>query len=219
MHPHCLVVAAVLAAGSALAAQTPMPQASAIADARTDVAATVNGEPIAVSELDAVLQASLRAVPLTTAQRRELRAALLNDLIDEKLLRQFLAKNAPRVDPAELDAQMTALKASLIHENRTLADFLKQSGQTEAQLRDEWTARIQMTNYVKGLASSRLPRRSSRPLRPGRGPRQSHRPSPGQERASRGARRREGKARGHPRRYPRRPHHLHRGCKEVVPVS
>ena len=79
----------------------------------------------------------------------DLRSALLDDLINEKVLRQFLAKNAPPVDPAEIDAQMTSLKAHLIKENKTLGDFLRQTAQTEAQLRDEWATQIQLTNYVK----------------------------------------------------------------------
>jgi len=118
-----------------------------------DVAATVNGEPITLAELDAILTASLPATPLTPAQRHQLRAALLNDLIDEKLLRQFLAKNAPKADPAVIEAQLTTLKAQLIKENRTLSDFLKQTGQTEALLREEWALQIQLANYVKQSAT------------------------------------------------------------------
>src|SRR5205823_13040044 len=111
------------------------------------------GEPVTVAELDAALAANLPAVPLTAAQRRQLRSALLDDLIDDKLLRQFLDKHGPKVDPAEIDAQMTALKASLVKENRTLADYLKETGRTEAQLRDDWAAQIRLANYVKQHAT------------------------------------------------------------------
>src|SRR5436309_9245763 len=69
-----------------------------------EIAATVNGEAITIAELDAILNADLVRVPLTNSQRRQLRAALLEDVIDEKLVRQFLAKNAPKVDPAEIEA-------------------------------------------------------------------------------------------------------------------
>lgn len=117
------------------------------------IAATVNGDAITIAELDTVLNASLPATTLTAAQRHQLRAALLQDLIDEKLLRQFLAKNAPKADPTVIDAQLTTLKAQLIKENRTLADFLKQTGQTETQLRDEWALQIQLANYVKQFAT------------------------------------------------------------------
>ncbi|MBA4065041.1 MAG: hypothetical protein C0501_15270 [Isosphaera sp.] len=115
-----------------------------------DVAAVVNGAPVTVAELDAALKASLPPGPITAGQRRHLRAALLDDLIDELLVKQFLAANGPKADPAELDAQMKALVAQLARENRTLADHLKETGRTEAQLRDEWAVRVSLAGYVKG---------------------------------------------------------------------
>lgn len=115
----------------------------------SSVAATVNGQPITLAEVDAALGASLPSAPITAAQRRHLRAAVLNDLIDDRLVKQFLAKHGPKVDPAEIDAQMKALQARLLKENRTLAQYLKDTGQTEAQLREDWTAHIQLANYVK----------------------------------------------------------------------
>jgi parvulin-like peptidyl-prolyl isomerase len=117
--------------------------------AATDVAATVNGQVITLAELDTALRANLPHVPLTAVQRARLRATVVNDLIDDALLKQFLAKNGPKVEPAELDEQMKALTARLTRENITLANYLKQSGQTEAQLRAEWTTQIQLAGYVK----------------------------------------------------------------------
>ncbi len=113
------------------------------------VAAEVNDEQILVAEVDALVDANLSAVPVTPAQRKQLRLTLLDDLIDERLIRQFLAKNAPKVDAEEIAACMTVLKARLVKENKTLADHLKKTGQTEAQLVAEWTAAIQLSNYVK----------------------------------------------------------------------
>src|SRR5215831_13413983 len=123
------------------------------ANAPAEIAATVNGESISVAELDTVLNANLPAAPLTAAQRRQLRAALLNDLIDDKLLKQFLTKNGAKADPAEIDAQMAVLKARLVKENRTLTDYLKQTGETESQLRDDWATQIRLANYVKAQAT------------------------------------------------------------------
>jgi parvulin-like peptidyl-prolyl isomerase len=117
------------------------------------VAATVNGEAVTVGEIDAILKATLPSTPLSLPQQRELRRALLEDLIDEKLLRQFFAKHAPKVEPAELDAQMAALKAALVKENTTLEDYLRRRNQSAAQLKDEWLSRIQLSHYVKELAT------------------------------------------------------------------
>ncbi len=126
--------------------------AMAVEPAASD-AATVNGQPITLAELDAAVSANLQNVPITVAQQRQLRAALLDDLIDDALLKQFLAKNGPKVDPAEIEAQMKALTTRLTKENRTLVAFLKESGQTEAQLREMWSLQNQLAGFVKQLAT------------------------------------------------------------------
>jgi parvulin-like peptidyl-prolyl isomerase len=117
------------------------------------IAAKVNGESITVREIDAILKRTLRGAPLLPSQLRDLRRALLEDLIEEKLLSQFLDKNAPKVDAAELDAQLAALRVSLVKENMSLEEHLHRSNQTESQLREEWKTRIQLMHYVKELAS------------------------------------------------------------------
>jgi len=143
-----LAVALVSLAGIAPAQPPANPEVPA-APPQTAIAATVNGQSISVAEVDAALAASLPLAPLTAAQRRQLRAIVLDDLIDDALVKQFLAKNGPKVDPAEIDAQMRSLRAKLISENRTLAQYLKETGQTEAQLREDWAAAIQLAGYVK----------------------------------------------------------------------
>lgn len=117
------------------------------------VAATVNGQPIALADLDAAVAADLRGVPVTPAQRRQLRGVVLDDLIDDALVRQFLAKSGVKTDPAEVDAQVKALTDRLAKENRTLAAYLKDRGQTEAQLRDAYQTQIQFAAYVKQQAT------------------------------------------------------------------
>jgi parvulin-like peptidyl-prolyl isomerase len=119
----------------------------------TTVVATVNGETIALGELDNALSSNLQIFPLTVAQRKQLRSALLSDLIDDRLVKQFLAKNGTKVEPAELDAQMKALNEQLAREKMSLSEYLKKTGQTEAQLRADWTAAIQLTNYVQQQAT------------------------------------------------------------------
>jgi peptidyl-prolyl cis-trans isomerase C len=113
------------------------------------VAATVNGQPIPLADLDAAVAADLRNVPVTPAQRRQLRAVVLDDFIDDLLVKQFLAKSGVKADPAEVDAQVKVLTDRLAKENRTLAAYLKDRGQTEAQLRDAYQTQIQFAAHVK----------------------------------------------------------------------
>ncbi|MBY0460842.1 MAG: peptidylprolyl isomerase, partial [Gemmataceae bacterium] len=113
------------------------------------VAATVNGAQITLDEVDALLKNTLPLTPLTAAQRRQMRIEVLSDMVDDLLLRQFLKKNGPKVDPAEIDAQLKAYGEKLKAEGKTLAGFYKETGQTEAQVREAWTAAMQLTGYVK----------------------------------------------------------------------
>lgn len=116
-------------------------------------AATVNGEAIPLADVDAVIRHTLPNAPIGPNQLRALRREVVQDLIDDALLRQFLTKSAPKVDPAEIDAQLKAFGEKLARDGKTLADFYKQTGQTEAQVRAAWTAAMQLTGYVKSVAT------------------------------------------------------------------
>ncbi|MCS6867031.1 MAG: peptidylprolyl isomerase [Gemmataceae bacterium] len=117
------------------------------------VAATVNGETITLAEVDALLKQTLPLTPLTAAQQRQMRIEVLADMVDDLLLRQFLRKNGPKVDPAEIEAQLKAFGQKLQAEGSSLEEFYKQTGQTEAQVREAWTTAMQLTGYVKSLVT------------------------------------------------------------------
>jgi peptidyl-prolyl cis-trans isomerase C len=113
-------------------------------------AAIVNGEAIPQTELAAVLsQQPPPPNPLTDAQKKELARAALDMLVDDLLMRQYLRKNAPAVAPAEVAKQIQELKDSLTKRKQKLEDFLKESGQTEEQVRLEIVARLQWSAFAK----------------------------------------------------------------------
>lgn len=111
-------------------------------------AALVNGEAISMAELKAVLDQRPSPVPLTAAQQRELRHAALDLLIDDVLMRQFLRKNAPPATAAEIQKEMDELTAALKKQNKTVDQWLKDSKQTEEQLRQDIVARLQWKHYL-----------------------------------------------------------------------
>jgi peptidyl-prolyl cis-trans isomerase C len=117
------------------------------------VAATVNGEAIPLADVDSTLAHLLPLTPFTAAQRRQMRIEVLADMIDEVLVRQFLRKNGPKVDPAEIDAQLKAYGEKLEKEGKSLAAWYKETGQSEARVRDAWTTSMQLTGYVKDTAT------------------------------------------------------------------
>lgn len=141
-YPFALVA---LAFASVVLAQPPKPE--------SNVAATVNGEKITVEEVDAVLKQSLPLAPLNAVQRRQMRLEVLTDMVDEVLLRQFLRKNGPKVDPKEINDQLKAFSEKLQRDGKSLDAWLKETGQTEAQVRESWTTAMQLTGYVKSVAT------------------------------------------------------------------
>ncbi len=125
------------------------PVVSTPAAALSNIAATINGEAIALADVDAVLNHALPRTELTAARRRQMRLEVLTDIVDDVLLRQFLRKNGPKVNPAEIDAQLKAYGEHLQKNGQSLATFYRQTGQTETQVREAWTTAMQLTGYAK----------------------------------------------------------------------
>lgn len=134
------LVGVVFLAGVAAAADPPAAPA---------VAATVDGDPIPLERVDAVVTAKYAIGPLTTAQLKRLRTEIVSDLVDDHLLAKFLAKHAPKVEPPEVDAQLKAFAADLAKKGKSLAGFLKETNQTEAEVRANWTTTLQLQRYVR----------------------------------------------------------------------
>jgi peptidyl-prolyl cis-trans isomerase C len=117
--------------------------------------AVVNGEPIARSELDAMLRAlpPAQEPSLASLDRNALRKEALELLIDDLLLRQFLRVQAPPVAPAECAMELAALEKGLKAKNMTFAAFLQESGQTQDQLKADVQKKLQWERFVKSKAT------------------------------------------------------------------
>jgi len=116
----------------------------------TKPAAVVDGTQITMAEVEGVLkQAGPTATPLTEMQRKQLQMEAVGMLIDDLLMEQFLRKNAPQVNVAEVDKKVAELAASLKQQGKGLADFYKESGQNESQLRTNILNMLRWAAYVK----------------------------------------------------------------------
>ncbi|HET6575625.1 MAG TPA: peptidylprolyl isomerase [Fimbriiglobus sp.] len=128
--------------------------AAAAPPTESPVAATVNGEAIRLDEVDAVIRRMRVADgPLSASQVKGLRQAVVQDLIDDVLLRQHMRKHGPKVEPAELDKHMAALATSLRRQGQSLAEYCRAAGRTEAQVRDAWATLVQFQRYVDQQAT------------------------------------------------------------------
>jgi parvulin-like peptidyl-prolyl isomerase len=117
------------------------------------VAAVVNGEPLPVAELDAALaQLPTPTAPLSAIQKRQRRLETLSILIDDKLVRQFLRQHGPKVEPLEVEKQLAALEASQKKEGRTLEAYLKETGLTVAQIKENFRLMLQLAKYIDAQA-------------------------------------------------------------------
>jgi peptidyl-prolyl cis-trans isomerase C len=123
-------------------------------DAGSKPAAIVNGEPIAMSVLEAMLkQDGPMAVAVPESVRKQQMQGALSALINEALMRQFLKKNAPQIDSKDVDARMSDLAAGLKQQNKSLADFCRDSKQTPEQIRTNITAVMQWNAYSRSRIS------------------------------------------------------------------
>jgi peptidyl-prolyl cis-trans isomerase C len=117
-------------------------------------AAVVNGEPIFYADVDAILKLQQPGkTPPTEAQRRLMQHEALEMLMDDVVLRQFLKKNAPDIAPDVEAKKFAELEAGLKAQKRTLQDFLRETGETEQQLRIDIHKMLQWAAYVSKSVS------------------------------------------------------------------
>ena len=136
---------AAVAAHAQLIAQTPKgtaPTTSAgtvqiipVSLKNDSVAATVNGEKILVGDVKKILDHDRRPYPvtLTEEQKKQLRQAALDVLVEDILMRQYLNKHVTQVDQGEFKKEVQKLTDALKAEKKTIEMFLKENGQTEEQ--------------------------------------------------------------------------------------
>jgi peptidyl-prolyl cis-trans isomerase C len=113
------------------------------------VAATVNGETILLADVDAMLSRHKPGGPLTSAQTKLLRQAVLDELIDEALMGQYLQKHWPATDAKEVENHIAALAEAQKKQGKTLKDFTRETGLTETRLRASFDAAIRWQKLVE----------------------------------------------------------------------
>lgn len=121
---------------------------SMVAAAPPTVVAVVNGESITLPELNAAMsQRPPIVTPLSAAQQKAIQQEALATLIDDLLIRQFLKKQVPETSKEEVDKQVAKLQRALAAQGKPLDEYLKETRQTEAQLRGSIIAMLQWNAY------------------------------------------------------------------------
>jgi peptidyl-prolyl cis-trans isomerase C len=99
------------------------------------VVATVNGQTITMAEVNAVLKARPLPVEVPESKKKEVVYQIVCMLIDGHLWDQYLQKNGPHIDKAEVDKHMAELREGLKKQGKTLDQYYKDCGQDEASVR------------------------------------------------------------------------------------
>jgi peptidyl-prolyl cis-trans isomerase C len=141
-----LAATAIQMAAAARAQEPPRP---------SKPVAAVNGDLITEAELEAVLKLLPPAPAPDPAkavakevQQRQLRREALEMLVDDVLMRQYLAKNGRRVEGKEIDQRLAELERALKSHKRTLQEFLADTAQTETHLRSDIQKKLQWDDLV-----------------------------------------------------------------------
>src|SRR5262245_43581089 len=102
------------------------------------VAATVNGEKIMESEVRAILDIRTPSpITLTAADKKKMLDDVINMLVDDALMRQFLKKSATPATPQEIQKEFTELEEDLKKKGTSLKEYLTSSKQTEDQIKTD----------------------------------------------------------------------------------
>jgi peptidyl-prolyl cis-trans isomerase C len=72
----------------------------------------------------------------------------LEMLVDDVLMRQFLSQHGRHIDPKEVDRKLAELENALKAQKRTLADFLKDTAQSERHLRQDIVKKLQWDDFI-----------------------------------------------------------------------
>ena len=131
----------------------PMPPTPVAAPSRpaNDVAALVNGQPV----LESAVQRGLDRVP--AERKTEARAELLNYLVDNALLDQYLMQFQIKVEKADVDKKLDEVKAEIKRaQNREFDKFLADMKLTEAELREHVFADLRWSKFATAQATDKV---------------------------------------------------------------
>jgi parvulin-like peptidyl-prolyl isomerase len=87
------------------------------------------------------------------AQKTQMQYEVVCMLADGVLWEQYLQKNGPRIEPAEVNARMAELEQVVKKANKTMQDYYKETGQTETTVRAGITSVLQWDAIARGKIS------------------------------------------------------------------
>jgi peptidyl-prolyl cis-trans isomerase C len=131
-------------------AQTPPAATAPAATAANAVAAKVNDQTVS----QVAVNRALNAIPV--ADREKSRADVLQHLIENLLIDQYLAALKIAVEPKEVDAQIEAFKLEIKKSEQDYATVLKKIELTEAELKEQIFNQLRWEHFVNEHATEKV---------------------------------------------------------------
>jgi parvulin-like peptidyl-prolyl isomerase len=111
--------------------------------------ARVNGEPVYSDEVQRKLDESLRGREIAPEARAVLQAEALEQLINQRLVAAWLARENQGVTAAEVDAAMKVFRSRAEEAKLSFDEWLKQLGMSEEALRRQTAWRMGWQAYLR----------------------------------------------------------------------
>jgi parvulin-like peptidyl-prolyl isomerase len=119
-----------------------------LADDPAVVAATVQGQPITVAQLERDLAIVIKDRKVDAAQRIELQKQVLQHAVERRLVLHWLQTTKQGASAQDVDLVMARLQMKLDAEGLKPADYWKQQGQTEAEFRAQQLWELSWQRYL-----------------------------------------------------------------------
>ncbi|MCE9556842.1 MAG: peptidylprolyl isomerase [Planctomycetes bacterium] len=113
------------------------------------IAAKVAGQPIYVAEVTEELDGALKGRAVEDDNRPRMLAQMLGQLVDRRLVLEYLRGRSQAVDKIKVEAQVAQLTAELKQHGTTLPAYLAARGITDAALREQIAWRLSWKGYVQ----------------------------------------------------------------------
>jgi parvulin-like peptidyl-prolyl isomerase len=113
------------------------------------VVARVNGQPIYRAEVDRAIAAALRGQQVDPRQLPLLRASALAELIDARLVQDYINRAQLGASREEVDVALAELKARLKEQSVDFQQFLAQTNHTEISLRRQLEWQVGWGKYLR----------------------------------------------------------------------
>jgi parvulin-like peptidyl-prolyl isomerase len=120
------------------------------------VAATVDGEPIDVAEVNRLVKITLRGRPVSKTALAGVEAQALEQVISRRLVKKFLEDKKIKVTEDEIDDAIRDHQKKALAKNGDLADDLGLSGLTLKSYRDEVEWELRWGKYLRSEVTDKV---------------------------------------------------------------